>query len=437
MLPLGHSITNPTSGTTHATRWHFPSFCLVRPASCVPHHPCLVSHAGDVSGAWVCVVQTRHGCRPAIINTAEHLLDLASIHRPYQTPQATSKSLLSSKSPLTINNLHLLKLKMSYNDSYGDDRRGGGRDEYGSDHRQNEGGYGGGKDSYGGRQEGGYGGDRRQEGGESYGGGRQEGRDEYGGGRQGGRDEHGGGRQGGRDEYGSGRQDQSYGGGESYGSGGGGGGFGHQSDHNRPEGSYSEGQRYGQGHGDSSGTSYGGGGAYGGASNDFSGAEHEARQHAGNSGDSSLFSTALGMLSGKHQQVQNEGFDEEDAVRQHRNFYGGGGGQQQASSGNLGSAAAMQALKMFNGGGGSSSGQGSSGGGQNAFIGMAMGQAAKLFDQQSSQGNVQGNKQDAVASAAQMALKMYMKSEMGGGGSSGGSGGGMGGLMSLASKFLK
>jgi hypothetical protein len=96
----------------------------------------------------------------------------------------------------------------------------------------------------------------------------------------------------------------------------------------------------------------------------------------------------------------------------------------------------MQALKMFTGGS-----QEHASGGQNKFIGMAMGQAAQLFDQQSSQGKTQSGatKQDAVAQAAQMALKFYMKSEMGGGGAaaSGGSGGGMGGLMNLASKFLK
>jgi hypothetical protein len=51
----------------------------------------------------------------------------------------------------------------------------------------------------------------------------------------------------------------------------------------------------------------------------------------------------------------------------------------------MGAAAAMQALKMFTGGGGGGGNQGK--GGQNEFIGMAMGQAAKLFDQQSSQGN--------------------------------------------------
>lgn len=101
----------------------------------------------------------------------------------------------------------------------------------------------------------------------------------------------------------------------------------------------------------------------------------------------------------------------------------------------------MQALKMFGGGG--HGGQG--GGGQNKIIGIAMGQAAKLFDQQAAQGNVsQGaNKQDAIASAGKMALQMFMRSEMGGGGGGmgggmgGGSGGGIGGLLNMASKFMK
>jgi len=93
----------------------------------------------------------------------------------------------------------------------------------------------------------------------------------------------------------------------------------------------------------------------------------------------------------------------------------------------VGGAAALQALKMFTGGQG-----GSGGGSQNQFIGMAMAQASKLFDQQSANGNVQSgaSKESAIQSAAQTALQMYMKSEMGGGG------GGAGGLLSLAGKFF-
>jgi hypothetical protein len=95
----------------------------------------------------------------------------------------------------------------------------------------------------------------------------------------------------------------------------------------------------------------------------------------------------------------------------------------------MGAAAAMQALKMFSGG---QSGNSSSGNSQNAFVGIAMAQASKLFDQQSSQGKVSSGstKESAVQQAGEMALKMYLKSQ------GGGSSGGMSGLMGLASKFM-
>ncbi|KAF2772046.1 hypothetical protein EJ03DRAFT_334272 [Teratosphaeria nubilosa] len=331
-----------------------------------------------------------------------------------------------------------LQSNMSYG---GDYNQGGG---YGG----GGGGYGGGGDDYGerrhggppgggyGQEQGGYGGGRRPEGGDrgddSYGQGGG-----YGGqGGGGGYGQEQGGYGGGEGCHHGGRNEGGYGGGDSYGQGGDsygqGGGYGHQSDHGRPEGAFSEGGRMGGGYGNSSVTSYGGGG-YGG-SNDFSGAAQHAAEHAGGSGDPNMFSQVMGNLQGRHQQLQNEDLDEQDAVQQHQQYYSGGGsGGQQATSGSMGSAAAMQALKMFNGGGSSSNSGGSSGGSQNQFIGMAMAQASKLFDQQQSQGNVQQghSKQDAVQSAAQMAMKMFMKSEMGGGGSSSG-----GGLMSLASKFF-
>lgn len=93
----------------------------------------------------------------------------------------------------------------------------------------------------------------------------------------------------------------------------------------------------------------------------------------------------------------------------------------------MGSAAAMQALKMFSGGqsGGNQS--------QSAFIGLAMSEASKLFDQKSSQGKVASgsSKESAIMQAGEMALKMYLKS-----GGSQSSGGGVGGLLSMASKFM-
>jgi len=85
---------------------------------------------------------------------------------------------------------------------------------------------------------------------------------------------------------------------------------------------------------------------------------------------------------------------------------------------------------MFTGGGGGGGqGQGQGQGSQNQFIGMAMSEASKLFDQQQSQGQVAPgtDKQSAINSAAKMALSMYMKNQ---------GGGGAGGLMSLAGKFM-
>jgi hypothetical protein len=90
---------------------------------------------------------------------------------------------------------------------------------------------------------------------------------------------------------------------------------------------------------------------------------------------------ALGMLN--KDKAKNDNVDEDDAVRQHEKFYGNEGSGGQASSNNVGAAAAMQAMKMFNGG---SSEQAK--GGQNQFIGMAMGQAAQLFDKQQAQGYI-------------------------------------------------
>lgn len=83
---------------------------------------------------------------------------------------------------------------------------------------------------------------------------------------------------------------------------------------------------------------------------------------------------ALGMLSGKD---DKDDIDEENAVKQHKAYYnndGGNNSNQSGGSGNMGAAAAMQAMKMFNQG---NSGSGKSG--QNQLIGIAMGEAAKLF----------------------------------------------------------
>lgn len=173
---------------------------------------------------------------------------------------------------------------------------------------------------------------------------------------------------------------------------------------------------------------------------EFDGAMHHAQQHSTTGEDSSLFSTALSMLSGKKQEYANEDLDEQSAVQAHQSLYSDENDgrnpppqqqqqQQQHSSATLGAGAAMQALKMFSGGGGGGQQPPQS---QNAFIGLAMGQASKLFDQQSQQGKVESgaDKQSVVNDAAKMALKMYLK------GQAGGAGGGPGGLMGMAGKFL-
>lgn len=128
-------------------------------------------------------------------------------------------------------------------------------------------------------------------------------------------------------------------------------------------------------------------------SDDFSGVEQHAKKHAGKGGhghghghqqqqessdsseDRGLFSDAVSAIQGKAGDLQNEPVDEDHMVQAHQSFFGGGSSGGEATSGGIGAASAMQALKMF-GSGGSSSSEGSS---QSEFMGMAMGQASKLF----------------------------------------------------------
>ncbi|MCJ1462527.1 hypothetical protein MMC07_001129 [Pseudocyphellaria aurata] len=325
---------------------------------------------------------------------------------------------------------------MSYNDSYGGgDGRGDRGQGYG---RQDEYGRSEGREGYN-RQ--GYG---RQD---EYNG--SEGREGYGRQGYGRQDEYGGNE--GREGYG--RQDQS-----EYGGGGRGSDnyYNQQSNYNDPSSGHQQGGSNYQQSGD----------------NEYQGALSHAHQHSsygGNSSEeSSLFSNALGFLSGNKQKIaQDDDIDESQAINAHQAVYGEGRHQQQHSSETVGQGAALQALKMFTGGGSGAGGAGSQGGGnsQNQFIGLAMAQASKMFDQQSSQGKVvswtlflallfccqlflrlainlllypnmsfcqdpSASKQSAVNSAAKMALKMYMKSQGGGGG------GGPGGLLGMASKFM-
>lgn len=138
------------------------------------------------------------------------------------------------------------------------------------------------------------------------------------------------------------------------------------------------------GYNDSTGTSYGGGagGGLGGFLSSLSGADNVASDHAGPSGDKDLFSNVLSLVGNKHDQLKDEDVDEDDMVNTHDSYYGSGKGSGgSATSGGMGKAAALEAMKLFNRGQTSGSSGGDSKG---AFIGLAMGQAAKLFGESSS-----------------------------------------------------
>ena len=218
---------------------------------------------------------------------------------------------------------------------------------------------------------------------------------------------------GGQSDYGSGgRQQGGYGGG------------------GREEGYGGQG---GQGYGGTQGGGYGGGGFNNPNDEDLQGAAHHAQQHAGSSGDSNIFSSVLGNLMGNKQNIQQGHLDEQGMPSSTLRFaYANAHRCCSVSPAVLWwwrqFATAMQALKMFSGG---QSGNSQSGNSQNAFVGMAMAEASKLFDSQASQGNVASgaSKESAIQQAGEMALKMYMKSQ-------GGGGGGASGLLGLASKFM-
>ncbi|OTA91154.1 hypothetical protein M434DRAFT_397412 [Hypoxylon sp. CO27-5] len=163
---------------------------------------------------------------------------------------------------------------------------------------------------------------------------------------------------------------------------------------------------------------------------DLRGASEHATRHAGSSGSSDLFSNLLGALTQKKQTLANEDVDEDDAVKQHKRFFERDDDEDEADDRSMGSAAAMQALKMFTGGQSGNTAESSS---QSAFVGLAMAEASKLFDQKASQGKVSSDssKESAVMKAGETALKMYLKSQGGGKSESSGSS-----LLGLASKFL-
>ncbi|KAL4883796.1 hypothetical protein BJY04DRAFT_216137 [Aspergillus karnatakaensis] len=160
---------------------------------------------------------------------------------------------------------------------------------------------------------------------------------------------------------------------------------------------------------------------------DLNPALNHASAHASSNEDPSLFSSALNFLKERrNNNDEDDDIDEERVVNSHKRYEEGGN----IDSKDLGAGAALQALKLFNQGSGEETGGGKD---KNAFIGMAMAQAGRMWEEKAGKGEANGDKQSAVNSAAEYAFKMYLKSQM-----SGSSGtGGPSGLMGLASKFLK
>ncbi|PLW05205.1 hypothetical protein PCANC_02594 [Puccinia coronata f. sp. avenae] len=162
-----------------------------------------------------------------------------------------------------------------------------------------------------------------------------------------------------------------------------------------------------------------------------------ASGNSGDAGDSSLFKSAVSFLKNQAQKKgddDDDDIDEEKAVDAHDRAYNQNQGSSMDAK-SMGAAAAMQAFKQFSQGGGGGSNQPKNNeDGKSKLIGMAMAQAAKLFD--SSGGASGGQKQDAVNSAGSMVMKLLMKQklqQMSGGGGSGG--GGLGSLASMIGKF--
>ncbi|CCA72055.1 hypothetical protein PIIN_05990 [Serendipita indica DSM 11827] len=171
---------------------------------------------------------------------------------------------------------------------------------------------------------------------------------------------------------------------------------------------------------------------------------HQATQIAnsssGSSGNSELFSQAMAFLSGG---THSTPVNETHVTDAHKEVYDKGNGSNVDAS-SIGSAAALQVLKSFmSSQGNNSDGSTAHSGGdfQTKMIGMAMSEAATMFDKT---GN-SGDKQDAVNGAAATMFKLLVQSKLSGSGQGsdltslmgGSNSGGLGQLLNMASQFTK
>ncbi|KAF8581663.1 hypothetical protein K439DRAFT_206227 [Ramaria rubella] len=155
---------------------------------------------------------------------------------------------------------------------------------------------------------------------------------------------------------------------------------------------------------------------------------NRASEHAGGSGDSSLFSSAINHLKSRGSGEHTAPIDEEHIQNAHQQAYSQGNAGN-LDAGSMGAAAALQAFKSFT----SSGSGGGGGGGSSQLISLAMGEASKLFD--SAGGSSSGGKQEVINGAAMTMMKLVVQSKLSGvtGGSNSG---GLGSIMGMASKFL-
>jgi len=176
----------------------------------------------------------------------------------------------------------------------------------------------------------------------------------------------------------------------------------------------------------------GGAGGFGGVPNVDQHSAIAAANANANDQDSSLFSSAMSHISNMNKH-DNHDVDDDDVIQKHEQAYqqGNAGGM---SANSMGTAAAMQAMKMFTQGQGNTPAEQTGGNMQSKMIGMAMSEAAKLFDQ--SGGAAAGNKQDAVNSAGTTIMKLLLKSQFSGT-TGGANSGGLGSMLSMASKFMQ
>ena len=145
-------------------------------------------------------------------------------------------------------------------------------------------------------------------------------------------------------------------------------------------------------------------------------ASRYARQHTDqDDDDEGMFSNVLSKVLDKKDSVEASDDDVQHAENKHKQMYAEGG--EGSSPHDIGSAAAMEAFQKHRSSGGD--------GGMNALLGMAMGEASKLFSQKQGGGGggaSSSDKSEALQAAAMMAFKLYSQKQ-GGSGGSGGAGG--------------